>query len=140
MGEQDHIDKPGTETVEVPALEASAAPEPDKAAPPEAPKKPRTKRRSTAMFVGGIVAASFGAPMTAGGVIGIAGCGEGELKDCTQEGAVGLTVVGALVLGGGIALTLHGRERLHDNSAPKKASAVPLVTVGLGSASLRWDF
>lgn len=153
------IDKPGTETVEVPALEDGGASEPEKATLPEDPKRPRMKRRSGGMFAGGIVAIGVGTLTTLGGVVMLAGCdGKGDgtgmtsgtdmtggtdrnaFNDCTKGEAAAVTVVGALVLAGGIALTLHGGEMVPNNAAPKKASAVPVVTVGLGSASLRWEF
>jgi hypothetical protein len=135
-----------TQKVEVPALEDGGPMPPPGAYPPGYPPpppadtKPKMKRRSGGMMAGGIVALSLGTLGTLGGLAAMALCS--DALDCNIGGPVVFTVVSGLVLAGGITLTVVGGKKVPVNEPPKtsKTTAVPVVTIGPGSAALRWAF
>jgi hypothetical protein len=154
------VDKQGTKTVEVPALEAGAGAGPVAGAPPAyypptAPpqdNKPKMKRRSGGMMAGGIVALSLGTLATIGGAAGAAICGttnaaDDAFSDPTEDPdrsggcgpALGVMVGGLVLVGGGITLIVIGGKKVPVEETAK-STLVPAVGIGPGSATLRWTF
>lgn len=156
------VEKQGTKTVEVPALEAGAGPVagapgagapaayyPTTAPPPN--NRPKMKRRSGGMMAGGIIALSVGALATLGGGFGAVVCagsnsvgnavgGTGGAADgCSTGAALGVMVGGLVLVGGGITLIAIGGKKVPVEDTAK-STLVPTVGIGPGSASLRWTF
>jgi hypothetical protein len=163
------IDKPGETKVEIPELEkgeppAGYYPAPTNTAtgpaqnyyqgngnpPPNyfPPGPPPMKRRSSGLFGGGIACIVVGSITTVAGLAWLAvdAAGNSLGGDNSLAPAGGTTVVGVLLLGGGIAMTVIGGKKVpvEGPKAEKKDAAAlllsPEVRLGLGNAQLKWEF
>lgn len=129
-----------TQTVEVPELadgkdEGAGAANPETDKTPDKHKGPIYRRRSKGMIAGGIVMMVLGAPTFVVGGVAWLGCGN---SDAVCRGGAVVTIIGGLLTGGGIALTVTGAEKV--KVEPPKASYVPEVFIGPRSAAMRWTF
>lgn len=154
------IEKPGETTVKIPELEKGETPagyggaqNPAPTAtgtttatgfgggqpPPALPPRTTMKRRSTGLMVGGIIA------MPVGLIVGLSGLGVWAVGSEFGEGGLGagLMAVGAVLLGGGIAMTVIGAKKVPvdpEKQSKPVTSPVPEVRVGLGSLQAKWEF
>jgi hypothetical protein len=118
-------------------------------APSAAPEDPRAGGKG--MIVGGGVLAAFAAAQVAGGV---ALAAQPRLPTCDTprcggggDANAGLHTMGAILIGTGIASGIGagvmvgvGARRLAGPAAPPAEAYRPELRVGVGSASLRWQF
>lgn len=150
------IEKPGETTVTVPELEKGETPSgygqdppPSGTGPayygsqPPPPAGPTMKRRSTGLMVGGIIAMPIGAIVTlAGGIVYLI-----DTSDFEAGGGgtgAGMMVAGAILLGGGIAMTVIGAKKVPVQNGQGRmvevASPIPEVRVGPTSLQAKWVF
>jgi hypothetical protein len=104
--------------------------------PPAAPK-PTTRRRSGGMMAGGIVSICFG---SLGVLVGGALLGACDLGSCNKAPGAGILVGGVVLVGGGIALTVVGSQKVPVEQKSAKTSLVPEIAIAPGSAELSWAF
>lgn len=85
-------------------------------------------------MIGGIVM------MPIGLLVGLAGVGIMATTDA--DVGPGLAIAGAVLLGGGIAMTVIGAKKVpaEPASSKLKISPIPEVRVGLGSVAAEWQF
>lgn len=144
------IEKPGETKISVPELEkgktpagygAGAGPTATTSStatggppPPPGNLPPPMKRRSKGLMIGGIVM------MPIGLLVGLAGVGVMATTDA--DVGPGLAIAGAVLLGGGIAMTVIGAKKVpaEPASSKLKISPIPEVRVGLGSVAAEWQF
>jgi hypothetical protein len=107
-------------------------------------------------MIAGIIATSAGAiGLVAGGVVAAAahdatliycdtnlGLTECGAKDnaARMRAGVALLIAGGVGVGVGIPLWIFGGRRVTAHDKEKETPAAPAMTLGLGSASLRWKF
>jgi hypothetical protein len=111
--------------------------------PPAQPPKPKTKRKSTALFAGGIVAISLGATVGSLSALGVAAASslEDGCKSSTCKGLAAGAIGGAILFAAGIPMVVIGGKKVPvDPEPPAKTSFVPQFVLSPGSASFRLEF
>ena len=107
----------------------------------------RWERRSTALFVTGIVGVITSVPTTLVGAMALGFCANGQnggsfapqRGDCNLLPPTAVTVLGGGLLVGGILGIVYG-SAIVSAPAEETASLVPRLSMGPGSGSLTWRF